>query len=298
MSQLPLGLDLHRTLAFCVVGENLGAQQLREKLGVSQGNEEELLLHRATRARLGPCVKFLLEQHHCNPDVVDDDNWRPVHYAAQAGDAEILELLIANGASVNAERFILVHAEPLATEAQHPSRCAAVPKPSAAHKPAPAPVPPPPAPLPIHVACRGGHAAAATALLGAGADANATDGQGLSPLLIAVIGGFADVALAVIEAGAQLGSPRAPGGRTAFHIAAEQGLVDVCEAMLEAANAPIVLACLKDDAGRRPLDVAVCGGHVRLVALLVPLLQQQDMLSEHGAALAFEAAASASADVS
>eukprot|EP00936_MAST-01D_sp_MAST-1D-sp1_P000646 g646.t1 len=299
MSQFSLhrGLEIQPTLAFSVVGEKLGAQQLREYLDVSPnadfGNKNEvLLLHRATRARLAPCVKYLLEEHQYNPDAVDNANWRPVHYAAQTGDTDILELLIAHGASVNAERFILVHAEPFSAESRHANRCAAISKPPVTEHSTSGPAQslPPAAPLPIHVACRGGHAAAATALLRAGADANATDNQGLSPLLMAVLGGFSDVALAVIEAGAQLGSPRARGGRTAFHIAAEQGMVKVCEAMLTAANAPIVLACLKDDAGQRPLDVAVRGGHIDLVALLVPLLEQHDMLSEHSASLAFEAA--------
>jgi cytohesin len=47
-------------------------------------------------------VQILLANKSCNPDYVFENGWTAMHIAAQRGDAEIVGLLVARGANVNA----------------------------------------------------------------------------------------------------------------------------------------------------------------------------------------------------
>ncbi|XP_008479872.1 protein phosphatase 1 regulatory subunit 12A [Diaphorina citri] len=48
-------------------------------------------------------VEYLLDQHHVATDVQDKDGWQPVHAAACWGHVDILEILVQNGADLNAK---------------------------------------------------------------------------------------------------------------------------------------------------------------------------------------------------
>lgn len=48
-------------------------------------------------------VEYLLDQHHVATDVRDKDGWQPVHAAACWGHVDILEILVQNGADLNAK---------------------------------------------------------------------------------------------------------------------------------------------------------------------------------------------------
>ncbi|XP_017891831.1 protein phosphatase 1 regulatory subunit 16A-like [Ceratina calcarata] len=60
-----------------------------------------LFLHIAAANGYLRVVEFLLDQH-VSTDVEDNDKWQPVHAAACWGHLEVLELLVQNGADLNA----------------------------------------------------------------------------------------------------------------------------------------------------------------------------------------------------
>ncbi len=57
-------------------------------------------LHAATAGRQVELMKILLE-HGANPDAMQEGGWTALHAAAQTGDRSMIEVLLANGASIN-----------------------------------------------------------------------------------------------------------------------------------------------------------------------------------------------------
>ena len=153
---------------------------------------------------------------------------------------------------------------------------AATPRPCA--QPVPVALTPARTPRPIHLACSKGHTDAVQALLRADADPNALDESGCSPLLLAALGGHGGVCAELAAAGAMVGSPRAAGGVTALHLCAQRGLHEACAAMLAAAKAPVVLACLRTDDGRHALQMSASNGHVGVVDLLLAVMIEHDVV--------------------
>jgi ankyrin repeat protein len=117
----------------------------------------------------------------------------------------------------------------------------------------------------LHLAAFFGRRGAAELLLGAGADVNAISTNALrnTPLHAATAGGHADVALLLIERGAQVDIADA-GGHTPLHIAAESGSVPVVEALLARGADPYAV----DDEEKTPLSRAASRNHTTVVDLL------------------------------
>ncbi len=57
-------------------------------------------LHAATAGRQVELMKLLLE-HGANPDATQEGGWTALHAAAQNGDRDMIEVLLANNASIN-----------------------------------------------------------------------------------------------------------------------------------------------------------------------------------------------------
>ena len=109
---------------------------------------------------------------------------------------------------------------------------------------------------PLHLAAFGGHLAVVQALLAAGADANGLDGQGWPPIFKAAYNherdcGFAPVVQALVDAGANV-NHRIFYGLTPLMLAAGGGEAAVCEVLLNA-GADVKAA---NDGGRTALAMA------------------------------------------
>ena len=117
----------------------------------------------------------------------------------------------------------------------------------------------------LHLAAFFGQADAAAALIDAGADLNAVSANALrnTPLHAATAGGHVEVALLLLERGAQVAAADA-GGHTPLHIAAENGSVPVVEALLDRGADPYAV----DAEEKTPISRAAARNHTAVVDLL------------------------------
>ena len=133
----------------------------------------------------------------------------------------------------------------------------------------------------LHVASAGGCSHLAKMLLERGADADASDRDGVSPLHYAAAAGHEETASLLIDHSACLNS-RDGHGRTPLHLTAWRGRMEVIE-LLVAKGADLNIV---DREGYSPLDLAVQGNHHDIA----------DLLRRHGAKTAKELEGTASPD--
>lgn len=107
-------------------------------------------------------------------------------------------------------------------------------------------------------------------LIEKGADVDAKDGDGLSPLAVAATGNAAAVAKVLLEAGASLDfATNQSGATTVLHAAAASGAKDAVEAVLAGADEAALqkaLSCASQ--GMTPMEAAAYAGHADVAALL------------------------------
>jgi hypothetical protein len=84
----------------------------------------------------------------------------------------------------------------------------------------------------LHVACQGAHAAIADGILEAGADPKAYDGEGLTPLMRAAIGGNLLVVENLLRHNCAVNAKSLPHGTSALYIAAAYGQLEVIKLLL------------------------------------------------------------------
>jgi ankyrin repeat protein len=70
--------------------------------GKPSSDDHSSLLHYAARSRAPHTVELLL-RNGANINAARDDGWTPLHEAAKEGDVEMVKLLIERGADVNAK---------------------------------------------------------------------------------------------------------------------------------------------------------------------------------------------------
>lgn len=124
----------------------------------------------------------------------------------------------------------------------------------------------------LHIAAAKGHDRIARILLQHNIDCNEKDSDGLTPLIHATIGGYADVVRSLLSHGALIGAVDAQ-HRSALHWAVLQRREDVLKILLDwcASQQPAIDLELYDEAGRTPLHTAVDMGYDAGVQLLLQL---------------------------
>jgi ankyrin repeat protein len=118
---------------------------------------------------------------------------------------------------------------------------------------------------PLHLAAFFGASNAAEWLIAAGADLEAVSRNSIrnTPLHAATAGGHADIALLLIDRGADV-TARDSGGHTPLHIAAENGLADVVRSLLAHGADPYAV----DAEDRTPLARAAAKNRNEIIDLL------------------------------
>ena len=151
---------------------------------------------------------------------------KPLHIAVERGDVEMAKFLIAQGANVNPTRSVDAAA--------------------------------------LHVAARRGDVAMVRLLLGAGAAATATDSRYGTVLHIGVEGqANGETVRLLLGAGAQVRA-RDRAGATALHVAAARGNMTAVTLLIDAGADINAL----DGRGETPLDYAVRRGEIKTAALI------------------------------
>jgi len=116
----------------------------------------------------------------------------------------------------------------------------------------------------IHKAARDGNIEAVKQHLAAGADVNAKDDWGKTPLYVAALGGHKEIAELLIAKGADVNA-KVDGGVTTLQLAASRGHKELAE-LLIAEGADINA---KDEDGHTPLHQAALDGQKEVAELLI-----------------------------
>ncbi|DAZ98514.1 TPA: hypothetical protein N0F65_004951 [Lagenidium giganteum] len=108
-------------------------------------------------------------------------------------------------------------------------------------------------------------------LLKRGANVNALNEKGVTPLILSCLKNSAAVAKELLVGNADL-TPTIMAGMTALHIAAEVGFADVVKEFIETRkDDTAAVANVKSEAGLTPIQLAAGSGHREVVELLKPL---------------------------
>ena len=156
-----------------------------------------------------PRVRELLRQGE-DVNAAQGDGMSALHWAADRGDAEMIEVLLYAGAEVQSVTRIGEY-------------------------------------TPLHIAARNGHLAATAALIEGGADVHAvTDPSGSTPLHLAATSGNGEVVRALLAAGADPNAREAEWAQTPLIFAAAWNRVDAIVALMEGGDDPNLAAQTED----------------------------------------------------
>ena len=203
-----------------------------------QDHEGRTALHLAAENGCGAAANALVA-NGAEVDAVDRYGNTPLHFAAANGHAGIAECLLAAGARVNAKDTIYSS-------------------------------------TPLHKVARGGHIDVLTALA-AGADLNAVNERGRTPLHVAAAYGHTEMTSALISVGVDV-NRRDFYGESPLHLSAFYQHLDCMEALIEG-GADVAARDLEGDA---PLHVAARMNRNRAAALLLDSGDDPDATNHEG----------------
>ncbi|XP_074655199.1 uncharacterized protein LOC141908863 [Tubulanus polymorphus] len=188
-------------------------------------------LHHAAETGNADIVKSIIDAGSI-VNVLDGENgFSALHYAARSGKSEIVKVLVREGAHMNRNRTF--------KEGE----------------------------APLHMACCGGHVEVVRELIRAGANINilTTDSHCQTPLHKAIQFRQYEIMQALLEAGADVGIPDAA-GRSSLHLVAEAGPLRALKLLIEFG---IAEEMPRDKRGRKPIHAAVSYRQTEIVRLLV-----------------------------
>ena len=183
-------------------------------------------------------------------DKADWYDWTPLHFAAEAGQTDIVDYLIAAGADVNAEDISGETPLQFAVDKGYKEVVALLIENGAY--------------VSLYVAARFGDLARVKSFIEDGADVNAIKESGETPLHAALAEGHKEIAELLIARGADVNAKNAS-RRTPLHYAAKSGQKEVVELLIAKGADPNV----RNYWDRTPLDNAVAEGHKEVVELLI-----------------------------
>ena len=192
---------------------------------IEKASKPEALTARLCRAAdkgLLPAARALLAAG-TPPSEHDAAGWTPLHYAAATGDLEMLKVLLLGGADAGAASKDGKDQTPAAVAEEEENDKAAELLSTAAL----------PAEERLRNACEAGDAEGVQAALAAGADVNAADSEGWTPLHFAASEGHAAIVKTLVDKGADATKANED-GETAAQLAEELGDEAIVQAVMEA----------------------------------------------------------------
>jgi len=212
-------------------------------------------------------VAELLRNHGADVHFRSNDGWTALHAAAFRGHLEVVEWLLENGAEVNATNsrcqtplFWAASGNVGSTVEMFPKSNAGETENAEAGK--------------EKASTRDGKLAVVRCLLARGADVNASDESGVTPLYCAAYAGALEVTTLLLAGDAKVNA-RNKEGWTALCIAAKQGHGEVVKLFLDrGADASIRVKEIYT-----PLNYAVLNGHKEAAELLLPVISRNDAIA-------------------
>ena len=205
----------------------------------------------------------LLLEYNAPVDAAGVGGQTPLHAAAENGHAAAVSVLLTSGASVNPKNLAQQtpldlavtngHSEATALLIQYDGICLAFWQ----HDDCPPN---------LHDAAADGNLALATVLLKEGADVNARNSAGQTPLHAAARNGHATVALVLITSGATVNVTDIFAFNTPLHLAADNGHAAAASVLL-AHNASV--NAVNSFGGNTPLHLAALSGRATVAAILL-----------------------------
>ena len=233
---------------------------LDSKADVNRGNVlGTTALHMAAREGQGPATDLLVARG-ADVNARDAQGLTPLMGAAQCGHLPVLRALIGAGAAVTEQTRDGVTAFHMACVQGMSGAAELLLRHGARHN---WHAPPPSSAPPLGMAAWTGQVRLVRVLLRAGADVNATDGHGWTPLMVALAGNNAACARALLEADARFDLTDGDGW-TALYIGALAGCTEGVRCLAEQAADLQVVTVI----GETPMHAAAVGGHKDVVELL------------------------------